>query len=209
MLEHIRETPGILLDRKAYHEQMRVETAHVTGIIWKLERSQVFAEPADDPAWQAFVSGDWPKSVEVFESERADVQAEAAKYAHQRSEFRRLRVVEHPVSAYLQWEMQSLRIYDECGMPIRVLTADKVHDLERSQPVPEVVIVGEQVLYEVRYDDRWAACGARRVEIPHVIRQAAAEIAKLWADAEPLTAYFDREISPLPPPIAPWGTTVQ
>ncbi|HUY48837.1 MAG TPA: hypothetical protein VMV92_24495 [Streptosporangiaceae bacterium] len=200
MLDRIRQTPGMVLDRRTYHEQMRVETEQLTGITWKLERSQFFTEAGDDPAWQAFVAGDWHRSLTVFESERADLQAEAAKYARQSSEFRRLRIVEHPVSPYVHWEMQSLRIIDECGMPIRVLDAHEVRDLEIIHPLPEVVIVGQRVLFEVRYDDRWAACGARRIDDPEVIQEASAEIAGLWANAEPLVGYFNREIVPLPDP---------
>ena len=112
------------------------------------------------------------KSLEIFESERGGLEAEAVKYARQDSEFRRLRIVEQPVPAYVQWEMQSLKIIDESGIPIRVLAADKVRRFERNQPLPEVVIVSDQVLYEVRYDDHWAAFGARRIEDQNVIRQA-------------------------------------
>jgi hypothetical protein len=111
-------------------------------------------------------------------------------------------VVERPVSAYVQWEMHSPKIIDECGMPVHVLHADAVRDLERVRPLPEVVIVGTRVLYEVCYDDKWAACGARRVDDPMVIRQAAAEMAELWRTGEPLLTYFKREIALLQPPMA-------
>jgi hypothetical protein len=201
MLERIRDLPGTLLDRKSYHEQMRAETERIAGIAWKLERSQFFTEAADDPAWRAFESGDWDKSVAVFESERGDLRAEAARYQRQGSEFRRLRIVDRPVSAYLQWEMQSLRIIDESGMPIRVLLSGKVRGLERGRPLPEVVIAGERALFEVRYDERWIACGARYIDDREVIREATAEMGRLWADAEPLAGYFAREIAPLPPPV--------
>jgi hypothetical protein len=200
MLDRIRQVPGTSLDRRSYHEHMRMETGQVNGIVWKLERSQVFTEAADDSAWEAFVSGDWLKSVAIFESERRGIQAEAEKYARQGSEFRRLRIVKQPVSAYLQWELQSLKIYDESGMPIRVLDASSVRNLEISEQLPEIVIVGDQVLYEVRYDSQWSACGARRVTDHDVIRQATAEMAGLWAEAEPLGGYFAREIATLPPP---------
>ena len=200
MLDRIQQVPGTPLDRDSYHEHMRVETGQVKGIVWKLERSQVFTEAADDSSWQAFVSGDWLKSVAIFESERPDIQAEAEKYARQGSEFRRLRIVEQPVSAYLQWELQSLKIFDESGMPIRVLDANSVQNLEASEQLPEIVIVGDQVLYQVRYDSQWSACGARRITDREVIQQAAAEMAGLWADAEPLAGYFAREIATLPPP---------
>lgn len=200
MLDRIRQVPGTPLDRRSYHECMRAETAQVNGVVWKLERSQVFTEAADDPAWQAFVSGDWLKSVAIFESERPDIQAEAEKYARQGSEFRRLRIAEQPVSAYLQWELQSLKILDESGMPIRVLDASAVRNFETSEQLPEIVIVGDQVLYQVRYDSQWSACGARRITDRDVIRQATADMAGLWAEAEPLAGYFAREIATLPPP---------
>lgn len=200
MLESIRQVPGTTLDRKSYHEHMRVETEHVDGIAWKLERAQAFREPADDPAWGALVVGDWNKSLAIFESERTDIEAEAAKYARQGSEFRRLRVVEHPVSTYVQWELHSLKIFDESGLPIRVLAAEEVRALEADQPLPEIVIVGPHLLYEVQYDSEWTACGARRIVDPHVIQQASVEIAALWAAAEPLAGFFAREIAPLPPP---------
>jgi hypothetical protein len=200
MLDRIRQVPGIRLDRKSYHEHMLVETGQVNGIVWKLERSQFFTEPADDPAWNSFVSGDWAKSIETLESERQDIQAEADKYARQDSELRRLRIVEKPPSAYLQWELRSLRIFDESGMPIRVLDATSVRDLEGIGQLPELVFLGDQVLYEVQYDSQWTATGARRIVDHDVIQQAAAEMAALWTEAEPLATYFAREITPLPPP---------
>jgi hypothetical protein len=202
MLNRIRETDGIRLDRSAYHGQMRVETERVNGIAWKLERSQFFSEAADDPAWQAFKSGDWSKSLGIFEDEREGLAAEAAKYARQGSRFCRLRVVEFPVSAYVQWEMHSLKVTDEAGMPVRVLAADAVRDLEHELPLPEIVILGTRVLYEVCYDDQWAARGARRIDDPGVISQSAVEIAELWQRAEPLSVYFEREIAPLPPSVS-------
>ncbi|SRR5216683_2081160 len=203
MLDRIRATPGVLLDQNAYSDQYDHETGRLTGVIWKLERAQVFTEDDDDPAWQAFLSGDWERSLAVFESERASRRVEADRYARQGSEFRRVRIIEHPVSAYLQWELHALKISDESGLPIRVLDASKVRDLERDQQLPELVIVGQQVLFEVRYDDQhWAAEGAHRIDDPVVIEQAAAEMARLWAMAEPLAAYFAREIAPLPVPAA-------
>lgn len=180
---------------------MRVETSQVNGTVWKLERSQFFAEAADDPAWQALQAGDWARSLGVFEGEREDLAAEAARYARQGSMFCRLRVVEYPVSAYVQWEMHSLKVVDEAGMPVRVLSAGAVRDRERVRPLPEVVIVGSRVLYEVCYDEGWAACGARRIDDPAVISAAAAEVAELWREAEPVPAFFKREIVPLPPPV--------
>lgn len=202
MLNRLRQVPGVRLDRKSYHEHMRAETDRVNGAVWKLERSQVFTEAADDPAWEAFVSGDWAKSLEIFEGERPAIRDEATKYARQGSQLRRLRIVENPVSAYLQWELQSLRIIDESGMPVRTLSASEITDLEDGLPLPEIVIVGNEALYDVQYDARWAACGARRITDHDAIREATAEMSRLWDQAEPLASYYAREIAPLPPPTA-------
>jgi hypothetical protein len=202
MLDRIQETPGIALDGEAYSSQYDDEMERVTGAIWKLERAQAFAEDDDDPAWQAFLAGKWERSLAVFESERAVRVTEAAGYARQGSEFRRVRIVEHPVSAYLQWELHALKISDESGLLVRVLDASKVRDLEYDQQLPELVIVGDQVVFEVCYDERWKWCGARRIDDRKVIEQAAAEMARLWVMAEPLAVYFAREIAPLPVPTA-------
>jgi hypothetical protein len=136
----------------------------------------------------------------VLDGARSARRAAAAKYTRQGIEFRRVRIVEQPASAYLLWELHSLKITDECGRPVRVLDASQVKDLERDQQLPELVVFGHLVLFEVRYDENWAGCGARRIDDPHVIEQAAAEIARLWVMAEPLADYFAREIAPLPAP---------
>lgn len=201
MLEHIRQVRGEVLDRATYHAQMATETAHLAGITWKLERQQFFTESEDDPAWQAFVAGAWEASLAVFDGERAGVRSEAEKYTRQGSELRRLRIVESPVTPYVQWEMHSFKVLHECGLPIRVLDAHEVKRFEGEFPLPELVVVGHQALFEVRYDEHWAARGARRIEDRAVLDAATAEIAELWEQAERLDAYFQREIAPLPPPV--------
>jgi hypothetical protein len=196
MLERIRELPGKTLDAASYHALRREETEHLTGPIWKLERSQYFHEPDDDPSWQAFIAGDWSRVLTVFERERADARAETEKYARQGSELRRLRIVERPVSRYLLWETQWFKILVEEGTSIRVLGAQQVRDLERHGPLPEIV-VDEHALYHVRYDEDWRACGARRIDDPDIVRQTTREIAELWERSEPFMNYFAREVAPL------------
>lgn len=195
MLDHIAELPAKSLDRTSYHALRREETQRLTRPVWKLERSQYFHEPDDDPSWQAFLAGDWARVVEVFESERSQARTEVEKYARQGSELRRLRIVEQPASRYLLWEMQWFKILVEEGTPIRVLDAEQVRDFEGDAPLPEVV-VDEHALYHVSYDDEWRACGARRIDDSEVVRQATEEIAALWELAEPFSPYFTREIVP-------------
>lgn len=193
MLDRIRSVPGTTLDVVSYHALRRKESQHLTGPIWKLERSQYFHEPDDDPSWLAFLAGDWARVREVFESERPAARAETEQYARQGSELRRLRIVERPVSRYLLWEMQWFKILAEEGTAIRVLGAEQVRGLERNGPLPEIV-VDEHALYQVRYDDDWKACGARRIDDPLIVRQVTDEIAALWERAEPFSGYFTREI---------------
>jgi hypothetical protein len=200
MLDRIWDVPGKVLDRSAYHAPRRRESERLTGPIWKLERSQFFHEPDDDPSWQAFVAGDWDCALAAFEGDRAAARAEAEGYAKQGGELRRLRVVERPVTPYIQWECHWFKILAEEGTAIRVLDAEKVVGWERERPLPELV-VDEHALYHVTYDGEWRAVGARRIDDPRLMQKATAEIARLWSVGEPFLDYFHREITPLPPPI--------
>ncbi|GAA1022175.1 hypothetical protein Aple_074780 [Acrocarpospora pleiomorpha] len=199
MLERLHEIPGTTLDRPTYHAMRRREREQLSGPIWKLERAQFFREPADDPSWQSFLSGDWEGVLTAFENDRSAARTEIAGYTRQGSELRRLRVVEKPVSPYLQWEMAWFRILAEEGTPIRVLHAERIREHEHLHPLPEVVL-DEHALYHVAYDRDGKAIGARRIADPEVMREASNEIARLWSQGEPFLEYFQREIAALPPP---------
>ncbi|MEU9887772.1 DUF6879 family protein [Sphaerisporangium sp. NPDC051011] len=200
MLDRISDIPGEVLDRAAYHARRLQESEQLTRPIWKLERSQYFQEPDDDPSWQAFLAGEWDRVIAAFESDRAAAQAEAKRYADQGSELRRLRIIERPISPYVRWECHWFKILAEEGTAIRVLDAEKIAQWERERPLPEIV-VDEHALYHVTYDNRWKAIGARRINDDHVMREATTEIAGLWSEAEPFLDYFQREIASLSPSI--------
>lgn len=193
MLAQLGGLPAEVLDRPAYHARRRDETQRLTAPVWKLERSQYFREPADDPSWQAFVVGDWEGTLKLFEEDRDDVRSEVAKYRRQGSELRRLRIVEKPLTAYVRWELHWFKILAEEGTAIRVLDAGSVRARETRAPLPEVV-ADEHAVYQVRYDADWQACGARRIADPAVIAGVTEEIAAMWAIAEPFTDYFGREV---------------
>jgi hypothetical protein len=112
-----------------------------------------------------------------------------------------VRIVEHPVTPYLQWEMHALRLRAGAGEQIRVVPAEAVGHLEAGQPLPELVVLGGQVLYEVQYDETTLS-GARRIDDPGVIAACRQELSELFDKGEDVLAYFDREIAPLPPPRA-------
>jgi hypothetical protein len=199
MLERVHDIPGQVFDRPSYHADRRRTEQEVPGTVWKLERSQVFREPYD-PSWQALIEGRWDDALVLHEEDRAAARSEHGRHRENGVEFRRLRIVENPVTPYLQWEMYFFRILVEEGFELRVLDSGHVSDLERDRPLPELLVHGDQVLYQVRYDERWTPSGARRVDDPEVVGPVQEEIAKLWAQGEPLMDYFEREIAPLPPP---------
>ncbi|GAA2097133.1 DUF6879 family protein [Actinomadura alba] len=199
MLERIREVPGDVLDRAAYHEDFAKHSVGLSGVLWKLERAQTFREPGDS-SWEAFIAGDWQRALAILDGEREAIRADAERNAQSGLEIRRLRIVESPISPYLQWEVHSLRMLAEEGFDLRTLDVSQVSDLECDEQLPEVVVIGDRVLYEVRYDAQWKPIGARRIDDVGVIGQTCEEISWLYGTGEPLLQYFDREIAPLPPP---------
>lgn len=199
MLDRLARFRGDVLDHAAYHRDFARQCEDLSGTIWKLERSQVFRE-LDDPSWQAFSAGDWRRALDLLEEDRKAVRTEADSNRRQGLKIRRVRVVEHPLSPYVQWELHALRMLAEEGFELRVLPADNLAHLEIQGQLPEVVVVGDRVLYQVRYLPDWTPCGARRIRTPDVIRTAASEIGRLYRRGEPLLRFFEREVAPLPAP---------
>jgi hypothetical protein len=168
---------------------------------WKLERQQVFQEPGYD-TWEAFVRGEWAESLRLLEAGRADLAAEHRRIAEHGVAVHRVRVVEEPLTAYLQWELHVLRLREQCGSGVRIVRADEVAPLETGGPLPEVFTVGRAVMYEAIYDDRGVLAAARRFADRELIWRCRGIIAGLYAKGEPLADYFTREVAPLPPPLA-------
>ncbi|GAA4938125.1 hypothetical protein GCM10023224_19160 [Streptomonospora halophila] len=200
IFDRIRSAEGLLLDRPTYHADSDDEEKKLDGgVVWKLERAQFFNEVGDE-AWDAFVAGDWARVLEIFESERAAIRRDVARYGRQGVRFRRLRIVGDPPTPYLQWESHSHRIFVECGHDIRALDAAEVAGLERAAALPELMVYGDCVLYQVRYDEGWTPIGAKRVDDRDLVTEAAAAVAALWKRSEPFPDYFRRCIAELPAP---------
>lgn len=157
----------------------------------------MFREP-DVPSWAAAASGDWDSALRLIEPMRAEVAAEFASAPGM--ERRRIRVVETPVNAYLQWEMQVLRMRAEVGEQVRVLDAALVEGWEREGPLPELVVLGDAVMYEICYSDGGSLAGANRITAPDALAACTDELAGLFGQGEDLESYFEREIAPLPAP---------
>ena len=57
------------------------------------------------------------------------------------------RVVEEPITAYLQWELHALRIRDQCGGSLRIVGPDQVAEFEHDASLPEIYTLGATVMY--------------------------------------------------------------
>lgn len=91
-------------------------------------------------------------------------------------------------------------IRSDAGERIRTVRTDAISHLETRHALPEVTILGTEVLYEVLYDETGTHCGARRIEDSEAIEACRSELSDLWNQGEELPTFFDREVKPLPPP---------
>ncbi|MEU1296975.1 MULTISPECIES: DUF6879 family protein [unclassified Streptomyces] len=187
------------MDRPTYHADFR--RVHASGIrsLRKLERGQEFKERGF-ASWEAFSAGEWDRALELVEDKREVYARQFREAARLHVLERRLRVVDFPVTPYVQWEMHVLRLRVELGDHIKVLDAREIRDVERERDVPEVVILGDVALYEVLYDADGNAMGANRYTDQELIRETSAGFEALYARADDFTTFFDREIAPLAPP---------
>ncbi|MEV6983206.1 DUF6879 family protein [Sphaerisporangium sp. NPDC051017] len=194
MLDRVRGVPGHRLGAAAYLDEFWPYFDRLGGgTLWKLERAQSFQEP-DVPSWVAMIGGGWERALALVEEMRPTVHSDPGQ------DLRRLRIVDKPVTPYLQWEMQILKIRVEAGEKIRVLPVESVAHLESAAELPEVVILGGLTMYEVLYDDAGILAGGRRIDDQSVLDACRAQLAELYDKGENLLSYFEREIAPLPPP---------
>lgn len=187
------------LDRPTYHADLgRVYTSGI-GFLNKLERGQHFKERGF-PSWEAFADGDWERALSLVEERREDYAEELRQASRLGVTHRRLRVVEFPITPYVQWELFVLRVRVDLGDDIKVFDSREISNIERTRPVPEVVILGDAAMYEVVYDEDGNAAGANRYTDRSLIRETNAGFDALYERGEGFHGFFDREIVTLAPP---------
>lgn len=171
----------------------------IDGVFWKLECRQSFREPRN-PSWQALDRGDWDEALRIIDETREEIQSpvlEAPGFP-----MRRLRVVRRPYTPYLRWELYFIRLRAQAGEQIRVLDAE---ELEQNRELPELVILGSSVMYEVLYDEGGTLSGARRLTDPGLIEGCRNDVEDLYARGEDLLPFLERERQALPPPLPTTG----
>ncbi|MCT2591002.1 hypothetical protein LHJ74_13965 [Streptomyces sp. N2-109] len=191
---------GERLVREAYKRDFRLRDAQIRdGASWKLERRQHFQEQGS-ASWEAMRRGDWEESLRLLE-ERRPALLEAARADERRGYvFHRVRIVQNPLTPYMQWQLHSLRLRAECGEMIRVVRLEEVSVSDNPDPLPEVVILGGHTLYRVLYDEAGVPGGAVRYTAPETVTRWELYVKALHRAGEEVRSFFDREVAPLPPP---------
>ncbi|MEU6211770.1 DUF6879 family protein [Streptomyces sp. NPDC047023] len=171
---------------------------------WKLERQQTFREPGVE-SWEAFRTGRWDDSLALIEGQRAHYEEYFRKISECGFVLHRVRCVEEPISPYLQWELHLLHLKSQCGEDTRVLVNDEFLRHEAQGRLPEVVILGSSVMYEVLYDDAGELAGGIRFDAPQGIIRCRRAIQEMHRSGEPLDAFFRHHVASLSPPAVTEG----
>lgn len=191
---------GERLSREEYKREFRRRDAEIRNAAsWKLERRQHFEEQGV-ASRDALRRGDWEEALRLIDAHRDVVKAAAAEDARNGNVFHRVRVVERPLTPYLQWELHTLRLQAEFGQRVRVVSAESVAPLEETEPLPEVVALGGRTLYRVMYSASGQTEGAIRFTDPGLVAEWGRFIETLFAPGEEIASYFEREVAHLPPP---------
>ncbi|RKN39500.1 DUF6879 family protein [Streptomyces hoynatensis] len=190
---------GERLELAEYRADFRRHRGELRGQdSWKLERRQHFVEQSD--SWRAFRRGHWQEALARLDEDRPALLAATRRDRERNTAFHRVRVVEQPLTPYLQWELHALRVQAECGKPIRVVGPAEAAPLEAARPLPELAVLGDRVLYEIVYTPEGALDGGVRFTDPELIEDWRALIQRLYAAGEDLLPFFARDVAHLPPP---------
>ncbi|GAA1908426.1 hypothetical protein GCM10009716_17960 [Streptomyces sodiiphilus] len=193
---------GTLLTQAAYKQDFRDREWEIEGRdSWKLERRQHFHE-AGNASWKAFIQGDWSEALRLIESRREALMQFSRKAEDHGVALYRVRVVEEPLSPYVQWELNSLRVRAECGERIRLVFPQQIAPLESSGKLPELVTLGGRTLYDIRYTASGVPDGAVRFIDPDLVESCEAVMRSLYEAGEDVASYVEREVAHLPPPQA-------
>ncbi|MDP9792539.1 hypothetical protein J2S43_001051 [Catenuloplanes nepalensis] len=168
---------------------------------WKLERQQTFTEPGD-ASWEAFRAGDWNTALHLMEARRAEYEDDARRMREVGLTSYRVRVIETPLAPYLQWELHLLRLMGTISDRIRVIDVSLVRTHESHGALPELVCLGPDLTFEVRYNENGAVDGAIRHTGTDLTSTCRRLIQTLYEAGEDVVTYVDREVAPLPPPAA-------
>ncbi|QMU67174.1 DUF6879 family protein [Streptacidiphilus sp. P02-A3a] len=200
MRDLLDQEHGVRLDIAAYFAEFEELFWRIGAEgFWKLECLQSYQEPGF-ASWDAFNRGDWAASLQLLREEGpafADFygQIRVAGFSHHR-----VRVVEEPVSPYVQWELHLLQAKDQYGEGVSVLTRDRALALGATLPLPDLVVLGKEALYEVHSTPEGRLAGATRYTDRAVVDGVRTRVQQLHRGGEPLASYFPRAVADLAAP---------
>ncbi|MEU3202869.1 DUF6879 family protein [Streptomyces cyaneofuscatus] len=193
MLEELTDAPGERLLGDAYAADF---DRHFWQIgepgFWKLERLQEFQEPTDD-SWVAFSKGDWPEALRLLEGRREALTGHYAKLRAHGFETWRIRVVEQPLTDYMRWELRLLLLRDELGGHTRVIDAGRVRAHEQDGPLPELITLGDDVVYRLLYDENGLQEGGVRYTGSGLVSRCREFVRALYHEGEGIGGFCARE----------------
>jgi hypothetical protein len=166
---------------------------------WKLERRQVFQDTTM-PSWQAFSRGDWDEAMRLAEALRPEIEEEYRQDAERGTRSWWIKIVEFPLTPYVQWAFQPLRIRAQSGEQMRMVRADQVGKFEKNERLPELVTFGASVMYELIYDEIGNHKGGVRISDRDVVTRCQRFIADLYSLGEDFESFYQREVVNLEPP---------
>lgn len=106
MFESFPHATAERLNRRDYHADFYRHFEGGIDRLNKLERGQHFQERGF-PSWEAFAAGEWERALSLVEEKRPVYTEQFRRRAELGVRERRLRVVEFPVTPYVQWEFPS------------------------------------------------------------------------------------------------------
>ena len=169
---------------------------------WKLERIQSFQEHGS-ASWDAFSSGDRGRAFQLIQERRSTLAEHYRRVADTGFTLYRVRVVEEPISDYLQWELQSLCQRAELGERIGVVGGERIARYESDgRTLPELVTVGSEATYQVHYDDHGVHTGATLSTDADLCARWRELIQRLHVSAEDVTRFVGRKAAALEIPHA-------
>ena len=185
-----RQAPGgIRLTQDCYVREVDERLWSADGVgSWKLERRQEYWEEGF-PSWDAFAAGDWERSMALYEELRPGLLELGRMSARHQTAFRRVRIVERPLSAYLRWELAVLRIRAQCWESIRVVDAASLPSVESDRPLIDALSLCGQTLYHTLYTDEGRPDGAVRFTDPAVIHDYEVMVRALYDAGEDLDRF--------------------
>ena len=201
MRELLDKASGDLLVGEIYPQQFGRDFWNTDDSgFWKLERRQTFRQPQSD-SWAAFDKGDWAEALRLIEARRSSLEHYYRKIADHGFNTRWVRIVEKPITPYLQWEFHSYQVRSQCGDRIRVVHVDQVEQFEQLNQLPEMVILGREVMYELVYDENGLQEGGIRFTDRELAAHWKKFVQDLYTAGEEVESYFQREIANLEPPV--------